>query len=731
MIFPHFYQLESKDCGPTCLKIIARFYGKDFHINELKEYCSITRAGVSLQDLINGAEALGFGSLPAKLSIENIGRVPLPAILLWRQEHFVVLYKITQKKNRRQYHISDPAYGRIVLKEEDFVTQWINNEGMGVALMLEPTEKFYAIRAGKYNKYDSLAKLGKVLLSIVRSNKARSLLSLFLVAAATVFTWVFPFIFRRMIDEGVMGKNLHLVVMLLAAQFAIFSGQILADSISAILLMKINFEGAMKYLNSYLFKLIRLPLKIFDTKLNFDLILRMEDSDRIQSFLTHYTLEFILSLLNLCVFTIMLYFYSPPSFGIFLFITFFSIGWTLLFLDKRKILDYSRFSVSSRTRNNIYELISEMPEIKINNAHAAKIKKWEGLQNKLNKITLKALYLNYYQLLGANFLNRARDILITGLCSFLVIKGRLTIGSMMTIAFILGQLTRPIDSIIAIIKGLQDAKLSFDRLDEIQCLSEENEGKQISLSTPPQIQISFDNVWFKYEGSFSPFVLRNINLCIPAGKITAIVGASGSGKTTLLKLLLAIYDPSEGNILLDNCPLREVIPDTWRKKCGVVLQNGYIYSGTYAENIALAEENPDLEKVKKAAQIACIHDFIENLPLGYATQIGKTGIDLSGGQRQRILIARAVYRDPEFIFLDEATSSLDSQNEKAIMNNLSEFFEGRTVVVIAHRLSTVKNADQIVVMENGEIVEVGCHRNLSVTKGAYFNLVKNQLELGE
>ncbi|HYC29782.1 MAG TPA: ATP-binding cassette domain-containing protein, partial [Chitinophagaceae bacterium] len=378
----------------------------------------------------------------------------------------------------------------------------------------------------------------------------------------------------------------------------------------------------------------------------------------------------------------------------------------------------------------IYELITEMPEIKINNAHGNKIDQWLGLQTKLNTIKIRALFLNYYQLIGSNFFNRVKDIVITGICAYAVIHGNMTLGVMMTIGYILGQLNGPIDNIIAIIRGLQDAKLSYNRLEDIQRLKDETEGRSIRLKHAPELSIDLANVSFKYEGSHCPLVLRNVDVSIPVGKITAIVGSSGSGKTTLLKLLLGIYEPTDGKIMLDDVNLSAVIPDTWRNRCGVVLQDGFIYSNTYAENIALADKAPDMEKVKYAAELACISEFIESLPLGYHTRIGKAGVSLSGGQKQRILIARAIYRNPEFIFFDEATSSLDANNEMKILRNLEQFFKGKTVVIIAHRLSTVRNADQIIVLEKGQIVERNNHEGLIRAKGRYFDLVRNQLELG-
>jgi ATP-binding cassette subfamily B protein len=730
MAFPHFHQLEARDCAPTCLHIIAKYYGKNYSIEELKDKCAVSKQGVSLQDIIDGAEKIGFNTLSIQLTPDKINEIPLPAILHWRQEHYVVLYKITKSKNGLLFYISDPSFGKVSLAEDIFHKQWVGNSDQGVALLLEPSEDFESKIPELSPKWNPFSKLAKNFFYVFRQDAVKSTASIVLIIIAMVATWLFPTLFRKMIDEGVSGKNIHIVFVLLFTQLIIFISQIIADSLSSILLLQINYKVSLHFLVDYLHKLIKLPLKIFDNKVNSDLMMRMDDNERIQSFLTHNVLDFVISFITLTIFTAMLFYYNEDSFYIFFFFSLFSVGWTILFLNKRKILDYARFAVSSETRNNIYELITEMPEIKINNAHHNKISQWEQLQDRLNLINIKALFLNYYQLIGSNFFNRIKDIFITGVCAYFVIQGKMTIGVMLTIGYLLGQLGRPIETIINVIRGLQDAQLSISRLYDILRLGEENEGKNYFLTNSPSYQIYLNNVSFKYEGSFNPLVLENISMTIPIGKVTAIVGSSGSGKTTLMKLLLAIYPPTQGSVHLDYKDLSQIFPDSWRDKCGVVLQDGFIYSGTYAENIALADAVPDIEKIAEAAKTACIHDFINSLPMKYNTKIGKSGVNLSGGQKQRLLIARAVYKNPEFLFFDEATSSLDANNEMQILNNLQSFFKGRTVLVIAHRLSTVKNADQIIVLEKGRIVECANHDELIKAKGRYFELVKNQLELG-
>lgn len=496
------------------------------------------------------------------------------------------------------------------------------------------------------------------------------------------------------------------------------------------MLTKINFDESIKYIGKYLYKLTKLPIKFFDSRLNTDLIQRIGDQETLQNFLTNKFLEFFFTILNLLVFSAILCYYNYFSFSVFLTFSGVSIIWTLFFLKKRKRLDYDRFSINSENKNNIYEVINGMAEIKVNNAQNVVISKWQILQNQLNKISLDSLYLNYYQLIGSSFVNKLKDIIITFICAYLVIKNNLSLGVMMTIGYVLGQLSAPVIQITSFIQVFQDAKIALERLEDIQMRKDEDDNTKM---LPPLLLnrgIRLSHVCFKYMVNSKKYVINNLSLSIPTGKITAIVGVSGSGKTTLAKLLLSFYYPQSGDIFLDDVRLNEVNSNLWREKCGVVMQNGIIFSGTISENIALHDYKPDIKRVKLASKIACVDEFIENLPLGYNTKIGNSGIDLSGGQKQRILIARAVYKNPQFIIMDEATSSLDANNEMKILNNLSRFFEGKTVVIIAHRLSTVKNANNIVVMERGTIVEEGTHRMLTSLKGVYYHLVKNQLELG-
>lgn len=730
MRFPVRRQLEATDCGPVCIQMIAAYYKKRYSLQTLKEYCRVTRLGISVQDVLNGCKSIGLHAVSVQVSPTELQQMPLPAILYWRQSHYVVLYQIRIKKGRRIYYLADPDYGRIKLQEEFFQKEWMGAENSGIAIVMAPTGEFY----DKPNESTSILKeLGKfrglIRGSLIKYKKS-FLFAALLSGVGMMTNWVMPMIFQRTIDDGIGEKNLNLVWLLILGQFAFFLGNIISGSINSIILTKVSFKIGIDFLSSYLQKLIRLPLSFFDTKLNTDLIQRMNDQDRIQNFMTYSFSSILFTCLNLIVFSLILLNYNHYVFFFVAVFSVLSMIWTSAFLQRRKILDYGQFSTAAESKNNIYEMIQGMPEIKINNAQHVHITNWRKIQDKINVLSLKSVYLGYYQSIGSSFFDRFRDIAITGFCAYCVIKGEMTLGIMMTINYVVGQLAGPISQIQGFTQTIQDVKLSLERIEEIQHKpDEDNENKKYP---PDFLQRGFrlDGVCFKYEGSFNPYVLHDIDLVIPQGKITAIVGASGSGKTTLLKLLLAFYYPQHGNIYLDGTKMSEINSDEWRKKCGVVMQDGYIFSGTIAYNIALADENPDMERLRVAAKIACLDNYVETLPLKYNTKIGKSGVDLSGGQKQRIFIARAIYKNPELIFFDEATSSLDANNEKEIMHNLKEFYQGRTVVVIAHRLSTVKDADNIIVLENGRIMEEGNHRKLSCQKGKYYELVKNQLELG-
>lgn len=541
--------------------------------------------------------------------------------------------------------------------------------------------------------------------------------------------WAIPVLFQFIVDKGIKNNNINLIYLISIGQLALFIGYLVSMYSSNILLTKNSFKIGITFLNQYLNKLIKLPANFFDTKANSDLIQLVDDQENLKSFLSYDFIEAVLALCNIFVFSILIIHYNISVFILFCLFAALASLWSLLFLNKRRLINYRRFSLFSEGKSHIYELVMGMKEIKINSAQEKRVKHVCNIQDKINSFQLKELYLNGYSSLGVSSLNKIRDIFITIFCAYLVIKGQITIGILLTISYLIAQISSSLDKILRFAINIQDAQLSFDRLTEIQSQDDEGKGRNLCIDLCDIKCITLQNVCFKYLGNFSPFVLQDISFSLEIGKITAVVGSSGSGKTTLLKLLLAFYNPTKGNIAIGSHSMSEINPDEWRKECGVVMQDGFLFSGSISENIAFSDDNPKPENIKKAAQIACIHDYIESLPLKYETRIGNTGVDLSGGQKQRLLIARAIYKNPKFLFLDEATSFLDATNELSIMNNLSDYFKGRTVLIIAHRLSTVKNADNIIVLERGRIVEEGNHNNLIKRKGRYYELVKNQLEL--
>jgi ATP-binding cassette, subfamily B, bacterial len=734
-LFPHnkfrfYHQLESSDCGPACLAMVASSHGLNYSVKEIKKFCAITRMGVSVQDILKGGTEMGFKSTALKLTLPQLEEIPLPCILFWKQDHFIVLRQIKRKRNKVEYYLADPGYGKILLDEEMVVKEWMGNNDKGVAIVMQYQGSAYeGLPKKREAEKKGSAQFLKPVFLFLRQNKFKYLAACLLLLVGLLASWAMPMIFKRIIDEGIGNKSLHVVWLLLIAQFGLFLGNFLSDSFSNWTLTKINFGLSILLKKNLLHKLMRLPVSYFDTRLNTDTLQRLGDQGKIQNFVTWKGVELVLSLLNIIVFSTILFFLNKIVFFIYLVLSVFSIVWVSFFLKLRAVLEYSLFLRQSENSNSLYEFIMHMPEIKVNNAQHTVIDKILKIQEKLNKIELRSLFLNMYQMIGVRFFTKLKEVLAVALCAYLIIKGQMTLGALLSISYILGQLSSPIQNFINYIRDAQDASIAKKRVNDIYLEDDENVA---GLSNVPEKieHISIENLQFKYPGSFNPFVLNDVSFDIPINKITAIIGQSGSGKTTLLKLLLAYYPLSSGTIFLNDKSLGNYNSEEWRRQCGIVLQDGHIFSGTIAENIAFSDPSYNVENLKNAAKIACIDTFIESLPMGYNTKVGNVGIQLSGGQKQRLLIARAVYKNPKFIFLDEATSSLDANNEKTIMQNLETFFADKTVVVIAHRLSTVKNADQIIVLEKGEIVEVGKHDDLTAKKKRYFELVKNQLELG-
>ncbi|MCO6565670.1 MAG: peptidase domain-containing ABC transporter [Apibacter sp.] len=726
-----YHQLESTDCGAACLAMIMSYYGNRSSLSSVKALFEFTRLGISVQDILDVSEKVGLYSVALKLTLTELEEIPLPCILYWKQSHFVVIKKIGKKNKQTFYHILDPGYGKIILEQEVFETEWKGNSEKGVAIYLEPTENF-AIGKKKDKEEKGLinSNIFKFSISFIKKNKSKYIISFILIVLGLVTNWFIPFTFQKIIDIGILSKSISVVYYLLLAQFILFISNFLSDFINQLILTKSNFLLTINLKRALLNKLLKLPLNFFDTKINTEILQRLNDQNTIQNFITWKGINLILILFNILVFGGILFYFNRFIFFVYLVLSILSILWVLIFLKRRRINEYAIFLKQTENSNNIYEFIMNMPEIKINGAQNNIINKILYIQDKSNKLELRSLFLNTYQLVGMNIFSKLKEIIAIGYCAILIIEGKMTLGVLLSISYIIGQLTGPIQNIISFIRDVQDVNIANKRIELLYDTPNEDDTNKIEIKNYNIKNINVNSVSFKYPGSYNPFILENVSFNIPKNSVTAIVGASGSGKTTLLKLLLSYYPVKQGGIYLDDYSINEINAEDWRDKCGTVLQNGNIFSDTIASNISMSMEDCNIDQLREAAKIAGIQDFIEQLPMHYFTRIGNSGIELSGGQKQRILIARAVYKNPNYLFFDEATSALDSENEKIIHDNLQEFFKGRTVVIIAHRLSTVKNADQIIVLKNGQIAEVGNHNRLVKAKSEYYNLVKNQLELG-
>lgn len=712
------------DCGPACLRMVAKHYGKNFSLQRLREISGINREGVSLLGISEAAEKVGFRTTGCKLTLNQLKEIALPAILHWGQNHFVVLYNV-KGKDKHNFYIADPARGLIKYTEAQFLKEWLSDRHQGIVLTLSPTPEFYAQEGDKSEGLN-----WTYLLRYLYQYK-QLVIQLFVgLGVGSLLQLIVPFLTQSIVDIGINTRNLNFIYIILIAQTMLFLGRMSVDFIRSWILLHISTRINISILTDFLIKLMKLPMSFFDTKMTGDIMQRMSDQKRIESFLTGSTLNIIFSLFNLLIFTGILAYYNVNIFIIFLVSSILYSLWVIAFLKRRRDLDFKRFDISAKSQSSIVQLIGGMQEIKLNNCEQQKRWEWESLQAGLFKYSIKSLSLGQIQQAGAFFINEGKNILITFLVAKAVIDGQLTLGGMMAVQYIVGQVNSPIEQLLGFIQQLQDAKISLERLNEIHQMDDEEPVNQTFLKELPNNKgISIQNLNFTYPGAGNEPVLKGIDLEIPEGKTTAIVGMSGSGKTTILKLLLRFYTPQKGELKIGATHLDQISYSYWRGKCGTVMQDGFIFSDTITKNIAVADEYPDMVKLKHAIKMANINDLIDGLPLGLNTKIGAEGNGISQGQKQRILIARAVYKNPEYIFFDEATNALDAHNESIIMQNLAEFFKGKTVVVVAHRLSTVKNADNIVVIDKGVIIEQGTHTELTQLKGAYYQLVKNQLEL--
>ena len=728
MSFPIVYQKDSMQCGIACLAAVSEYYGKKYSLNFLENFCFATTEGVSLKGLEEAAQILGFRTHAGKVPLHSLKKLPLPCILHWNQNHFVVLYKITKKGNL--FHIADPGRGLMSYSLEEFTQCWgstgTNGETKGIAMFVQPTRKFGSITDDNVNERKSF----RVLFTYLRQYKKyffQIICGLFL---GCILQLILPFLTQSIVDIGIRHADIKFIWLILIGELMIVLGRTATDFIRRWLLLHISMRINISLISDFLIKLLKLPMSFFDTKLMGDLMQRIGDHSRVQSFLTNQTLSMIFTLLSFVVFGIVLSVYNLLIFLIFISGSIVYGLWIASFLNKRKVLDYALFEKQAINQNKTYQFITSIQEIKLQDCEKRRRLEWEDSQVDLFNVQMKSLKLKQTQEAGAILINEIKNILITVFAATAVINGDITLGAMLAIQYIVGQLNSPVEQFMNFVYAIQDVKISLERINEIhEGKNEESEDNQIQ-SLDADFSIHITDVDFKYDKHSSKKTLDNVSFKIPQGKVTAIVGASGSGKTTLIKLMLGYYKVISGEIEIANYNINRYNIRWWRRHCGVVMQDGVIFSDSIARNIAVDDGDIDIERLEKAARIANIHDYIMGLPLKYNTLIGRDGVGLSQGQKQRILIARAVYKNPDFIFLDEATNALDAKNERAIVENLNDFYKGRTVVVVAHRLSTVKNADQIIVLDGGRVVETGNHTTLIDKKGAYYNLVKNQLELG-
>ena len=731
--FPHYLQLDSVDCGPTSLRMIARYYGKSYTLQTLRERCFITREGVSMLGISDAAEFIGFRTIGVRISFEQLAKEALlPCILHWNQNHFVVCYKIKMRKNGdADIYIADPASMKVTYKKEEFLKCWLSTKqdsiGRGTALLLEPGPTFNdAIDERRSTKRD-FAFFARYLMPY----KSQFVQLIIGMVVGSGLQMIFPFLTQSLVDVGIRDCNLGFITLILITQLCLFVAQLGVSFIRSWIMLHINTRIDISLISDFLMKLTNLPLHYFDTKMTGDIMQRIGDHGRIKSFLMGSSINIVFSAFNFFIFAAILGYYNWMILSIFLFGNTLYVLWILAFMKYRRELDIRRFNQAAGEQSKIIQLIQGMQEIKLNNCEKQKRWEWERIQVKLFKISIKGLSLGQIQQVGSAFFTQTTSIVISFLAAKAVVDGQMTLGMMMSLTYIIGQVSAPIGEFIGFAQAFQDAKISLERLNEVHRRRDEEHNITSKLNMlPDKKDITVENVTFSYSGADRDYALEGLSLRIPEHQVTAIVGASGSGKTTLVKLLQGFYNPNRGMIKIGETPIGMINPHLWRSKTGSVMQESYVFSDSIAKNIAISTDEVDIERLRHAVKVANIQDFINSLPMGYDTKIGMEGSGVSQGQRQRILIARAVYKNPEFIFLDEATNSLDSNNEKIIMDNLHEFYKGKTVLIVAHRLSTVRDADNIIVLDHGKMIEEGTHHELTEKRGAYYTLVKNQLELG-
>lgn len=733
MKFPLYIQHDAMQCGIACLQMICKYYGKEYTLARLSELCFATNEGVSMLGISQAAEKLELHTVCGRATTDQLGKVQLPCIVYWNQNHFVVLYKVKKTRKGCRYYVADPGKGRVEYTEKEFKDGWLSTqskgEEKGVAMFLNPTPAFESLNdvAEEHKGQRSFS----FLFGYIKQHKKYFGQILLRLIVGCLIQLAMPFLTQAIVDVGITHQNLTLIWLILLGQLVLTISRTTVDFIRRWLLLHISMRINISLVSDFFIKLLKLPMSFFDTKLMGDLLQRMADHKRVEQFLTTQTLSVMFSLLSFVVFGIVLFFYDWLIFVLFLGGSILYGGWIAMFLSRRKVLDYELFEKQAVNNTKTYQFITSMQEIKLQDCEQRRRWEWEDVQADLFDVQMKSLKLQQQQEAGSIFINEAKNIVITVVAAAAVIQGSMTLGMMLAVQYIIGQLNSPVEQLMKFLYSLQDVKISLERINEIHNIrNEESPERRLTVLNKEDKDLKFENVSFKYDPHNPQWTLEGINFTIPYGKTTAIVGASGSGKTTLLKLMLGYYPVPQGEVKIGNTNLDHFDLKWWRRQCGVVMQDGVIFSENIGQNIAVDDGEMSFDRLKRAVELANVKTFVERMPLKYSTQIGPDGVGLSQGQKQRILIARAIYKNPQYIFLDEATNALDAENERVIVENLHDFYLGRTVVVVAHRLSTVKDADQIIVMDKGRIVETGDHASLIRKQGAYYNLVKNQLELG-
>ena len=724
-------QSDSMMCGITCLQMVCKHFGREVSLRTLSKLCVATSEGVSMLGVNEAANKLGLRTMCARTDFDTLSKATLPCVLHWNQNHFVVLYKV---RKGRIFYVADPGKGLVKYNLEEFGKHWVSTasqgEEKGIAMFLEPTLEFYSHKVDNEEEDGSPRSFQFLFGYIKQYRKYFGQIVLGLLVGSLLLL-ILPFLTQSIVDVGIKNQNIGFIWLILLGQLMLTISRTAIDFIRRWLLLHISLRINISLVSDFFIKLLKLPMSFFDTKLMGDLMQRMGDHSRVNSFLTQQTLSIVFSLFTFVVFSIVLLSYNWLVFAIFMLGSLLYGGWLALFLRRRKVLDYELFEQQAINNNKTYEFITSMQEIKLQDCEQRRRWEWEDVQADLFGVQMKSLKLQQTQEAGSIFINELKNIVITVVAATAVIHGQLTLGMMLAVQYIIGQLNSPVEQLMSFFYSVQDVRISLERINEIHRMDDENGKQGLETSVKEEDKgIDLENVNFKYDPHALKTIIDNVSLTIPKGKVTAIVGASGSGKTTLIKLMLGYYPVLGGQINIGGTDVNTLNKKWWRRQCGVVMQDGVIFSESIARNIAVDDKEIDKQRLQTAAEIACIHNYVMGLPLKYNTKIGRDGVGLSQGQKQRILIARAVYKNPDYIFLDEATNSLDANNERMIVEYLDEFYKGKTVVIVAHRLSTVKNADQIVVLDKGKVVEIGNHEELTAKRGAYYNLVKNQLELG-